>query len=159
MPLRLIERFDQRWRDTPVKNQQPPVPPLSLCIPLSLSLSLPLRCSVYPLNLYPVLSHLPYLPTTASVSPPSPFLCKHIHTEGSEQPSCFPQCSSSFLLPRWLLSRAQRRQQHRRTDGPQRSLTPIIAIRQPALISLQHMHMTSCNKQTLINHTNPIRLQ
>ena len=146
MPLRLIERFDQRWRDTPVKNQQPPVPPLSLCIPLflypslspSVALSIPsiyipssLICPTFPPPLLPLLRLV--------------FLCKHIHTEGSEQPSCFPPCSSSFLLPRWLRSCAQRRQQHR-PDGPQRSLTPIIAIRQPALISLQHMHMTCCNK-------------
>lgn len=61
MPLRLIGRFDQRWRDTPVKNQQPPVPPLSLCIPLSLSLSLPLPCSVFlsPLFISHPLSFVP----------------------------------------------------------------------------------------------------
>lgn len=70
MPLRLIERFDQRWRDTPVKNQQPPVPPLSLCIPLflypslspSVALSIPsiyipssLICPTFPLPLLSLL--------------------------------------------------------------------------------------------------------
>lgn len=83
MPLRLIGRFDQRWRDTPVKNQQPPVLPLSLCIPLShypsfslsIALSIPslyipssLICPTFSLHLLSALLCL-----TLS--------CKHIHTK------------------------------------------------------------------------------
>lgn len=108
MPLRLIGRFDQRWRDTPVKNQQPPVPPLSLCIPLFLypSFSLSVALSFCLLSFYPFLSHLSYLLSTSSVSSPPPLSfqlsaslsCKRTHIGGSEQPSCFhraPPHSSS----------------------------------------------------------------
>lgn len=127
MPLRLIGRFDQRWRDTPVKNQQPPVPLLSLCIPLFLHPSFSLSVALSISSLYITSSLI--CPT---FSLPLLFLLLHLSPSLAATLSCaniqytyqrvraavlFPPRFSSFQPPRWLLSHAHRRQKHR-TDGP-----------------------------------------
>lgn len=89
MPLRLIGPFDQRWRDTPVKNQQPPVPPLSLCISLflypSFFLSIPLSLYLLilylflPCSLFPTFS-LSFLPLFKTLCLSFSCKCKYTHT-------------------------------------------------------------------------------
>lgn len=113
MPLRLIGSFDQRWRDTPVKNQQPPVPPLSLCIPLFLSLFLPLRCSDFLSPLFTSLTSLYFFCLFSSASLFKTLCLSLMQTYGYRRVRAavlFPPCSSSVELPRWLLSHAHMRQ-------------------------------------------------
>lgn len=144
MPLRLIGRFDQRWRDTPVKNQQLPVPPLSLCIPLflhpSFSLSISVSLSVHLISLPLSLAHFSYLlPPSLSSRLCFSSSCKHTHTERVSEATLSPPCFSPFQLPRWLRTHAHWRGKHW-TDGPWRSLKPIISLRQATLMSIRHAH-------------------